>query len=146
MTGADASPSLTWDEWVEHGRNTPETEACLLEFLKNEPDPVTRGDIAMVLGYCGGDRSVARLIDLLKDKESMVVMEAAAALGRIGNRRALPHLIEALKSNNPNVRANACEALGMLGGDRATTVLTDALRDDDPFVRSAAHDALARSR
>ena len=143
---AGAGPSLTWDEWVEQGRNAADTDACLLEFLENDQDPVTRTDIAMALGYVGGDRGVGRLIDLLKDKEPMVVMEAAAALGRIGNQDVVPHLIEALKSNNPNVRANACQALGTLGGNQATTALNDALRDDDPFVRSAAQDALARSR
>ena len=138
--------SLTWDEWVEQGRNAVDTEACLLEFLENEPNPVTRSDVAIALGYVGGDRSVERLIDLLKDKEPMVVMEAAAALGRIGNQSAVPHLIEALKSDNPNVRANDCQALGTLGGDQATTALTDVLRDHDPFVRSAAQEALVRSR
>lgn len=141
-----AGPSLRWDEWVEQGRSAADTQACLLEFLENEQDPVTRSDIAMALGYVGGDHSVGRLIDLLKDKEPLVVMEAAAALGRIGSQDAVPHLIAALKSHDPNVRANACEALGTLGGDQATTALTDALRDDDPFVRSAAQDALARSR
>ena len=143
---AGAGPSLTWDEWVEQGRNAADTEACLLEFLTNNQDPVTRTDIAMALGYVGGDRSMGRLIDLLNDKEPIVVMEAAAALGRIGNQDAVPHLLEALKSDNPNVRANTCQALGTLGGDQATTALNDALRDDDPFVRSAVQDALARSR
>ncbi len=143
---AGVSSSLTWDEWVEQGRNAADTKACLLEFLENEQDPVTRSNIAMALGYVGGDRSVGRLIDLLKDREPMVVMEAAAALGRIGNQDAVPHLLEALKSDNSNVRANACQALGTQGGDQVTTALTDALRDDDPFVRSAAQDALARSR
>ena len=52
--------------------------------------PVTRTDIAMALGYVGGDRGVGWLIDLLKDKKPMVVMEAAAALGRIGNQDACP--------------------------------------------------------
>src|SRR5262245_21642210 len=91
---AGAGPSLTWDEWVEQGRNTADTEACLLEFLENEHDPVTRSNIAMAFGYVGGERSVRRLIDLSRDKEPMVVMEAAAALGRIGNQDAVPHLIE----------------------------------------------------
>lgn len=145
MAGVGAGRSLTWDEWVEQGRNAADTETCLLEFLKNEQDPVVRSDITLALGYVGGDRRAGRLIDLLKDKEPMVVMEAAAALARIGNHDAVPHLIEALKSDNPNVRASACQALGTLGGDQATTALTDALRDDDSFVRSAAQDALARS-
>ena len=143
---AGAGPALQWDEWVEQGRNAADTEACLLEFLDNDQDPVTRTDIAMALGYVGSDRSVERLVELLKDKEPMVVMEAAAALGRIGRQEAVPHLIEALNSDNLNVRANVCQALGTLGGDQATTALHEALRDDDPFVRSAAQDALARSR
>lgn len=146
MAGVGVSPSLTWDEWVEQGRNAADTETCLLELLENEHDPVRRSDITLALGYVGGDRRVGRLIDLLKDKEPMVVMEAAAALARIGNHDAVPHLLEVLKSDDPNVRANACQALGTLGGDQATTALTDALGDDDPFVRSAAQDVLARRR
>ncbi|MEZ4730718.1 MAG: HEAT repeat domain-containing protein [Caldilineaceae bacterium] len=142
---AGAGSSLPWDEWVEQGRNAADTEACLLAFLENEQDPVTRSDVALALGYVGGERSVERLIGLLKDKEPMVVMEAAAALGRIGNQAAVPPLIEALQSDYANVRANACQALGTLGGDQATTALTAVLRDHDPFVRSAAQEALARS-
>lgn len=143
MAGVGAS--LTWEEWLEQGRNAADTEPCLFEFLENEQDPVTRSDIAMALGYVGGDRSVGRLIDLLRDGEPVVVMEAAAALGRIGNQDAVPHLAEALKHGDRNVRTNTCQALGALGGDVATTALTDALRDDDPLVRSAAQEALACS-
>jgi HEAT repeat protein len=146
MAGAGVGPSSTWDEWVEEGRNTADTETCLLEFLKNEHDPVVRSDITVALGYVGGGGRAGPLIDLLKDKEPMVVMEAAAALARIGSRDAVPSLIEALRSDNPNVRANACQALGTLGGEQAATALTDALRDDDSFVRSAAQDAVARGR
>jgi HEAT repeat protein len=143
---AGTGSSLTWDEWVEQGRSAADTQDCLLEFLEDEQDPVTRSEIAMALGYVGDDHGVGRLIDLLKDEEPLVVMEAAAALGRIGSQDAVPHLIATLESRDPNVRANASEALGTLGGEQATTALTDALRDDDPFVRSAAQDALARTR
>lgn len=143
---AGAAPSLTWNEWVEQGRSEAHTEACLLELLENEQDPLTRSDIAMALGYVGGDRSVSALVGLLQHEESVVAMEAAAALGRIGNRTAVAPLIDALKSDEPNVRANACQALGTLGGEQATTALTDALRDTDSFVRSAAQDALSRGR
>ncbi len=145
MAGA-ADPSLTWDEWVEQGRNAADVEDCLLEFLGGEQDPVTRSDLALALGYVGGERSRQRLIEVLKDKEPSVGMEAAAALGRIGNQDAVPHLVEALRSGDPNVRANVCQALGALGGDEATAALNGALQDADPFVRSAARDALARSR
>jgi HEAT repeat protein len=146
MAGGGSDPSLTWEEWVEQGRNAIDTEVCLLDFIEDEQDPVTRSEIAMALGYVGSDRSVGRLIELLKDKEPMVGMEAAAALGRLEKQDAVPHLIEALKSDHPNVRANASQALGLLGGDEANAALTEMLGDDDPFVRSAAQDALSRSR
>jgi HEAT repeat protein len=143
---AGAGSSLSWDAWVEQGRNAPDTEGCLLELLEREQDAATRSNIAMALGYVGDDRTAGALIGLLKDREPIVVMEAAAALGRIGHRDAVPHLIEVLKSDDPNVRANASQALGTLGGDEATDALTAALRDGDSFVRSAARDALARRR
>ncbi|GAA2623921.1 HEAT repeat domain-containing protein [Paractinoplanes durhamensis] len=135
--------SLTWDDWVRQGRDA---EACLLEFLRGRPDPVMRSDIALALGFVGGERGVGPLIDLLTDEEPAVVMEAAAALGRIGDPDAVPHLIEALTSADPNVRANACQALGELRGDRATAAVTATLGDSDPFVRAAAQQALIRIR
>lgn len=143
---AGARPSLSWDAWVEKGRNAPGTEDCLLELLEQEQDADTRSNIAMALGYVGGDRAIGGLIGQLKDREPIVVMEAAAALGRIGHRDAVPHLIEVMKSDDPNVRANVSQALGALGGDEATAALTASLRDGDPFVRLAARDALARRR
>lgn len=143
---AGARPSSSWDAWVEKGRNAPGTEDCLLELLEQEQDAVTRSNIASALGYVGGSGATGGLIDLLKDTEPIVVMEAAAGLGRIGHRDAVPHLIGVLNSGDPNVRANASQALGALGGDEAIAALTASLRDDDPFVRRAARDALARHR
>ena len=143
MSGCGSS--LTWNEWVEQGREGVDTEACLHELLASEQDPVTRSDIVMAIGYVGGGRSMGLLVDLLKDREPSVVMEAAAALGRIGGQDAVPALIEALNNDDPNVRANACQALGMLNADQAAAALANALRDGDPLVRSAAQVALARS-
>jgi hypothetical protein len=54
MAGVGVGRSLTWDEWVEQGQNAADTETCLLEFLKNEQDPVMRSDIALASGTSVG--------------------------------------------------------------------------------------------
>ncbi|MBK1732170.1 hypothetical protein CKO41_10295 [Thiococcus pfennigii] len=141
MVGARST--LTWDEWLRRGR-AADVEVCLIEFLAEEPDPVTRAAIAMALGHLGGARSVGPLLGLLTDREDLVAMEAAAALGLVGDRSAVTALVAALTRDDPNVRANVCQALAVLGGEQADRALADALADRDPFVRSVARQALAR--
>jgi HEAT repeat protein len=59
--------------------------------------------------------SIPRLIELLSDRESQVVANAAAALGALRAQAALEELSRILGHDDPSVRKSAAEALARLG-------------------------------
>jgi hypothetical protein len=137
-----AQVSDTWEEWIEKGRNISGIEECLLSFLAEEANAVTRSLIVLALGFVAGDRSIPTLMSILESDVPLVQMEAAASLGRLGNAEAVEALCKAIKSPDRNVRANACTSLGRIGGAKASECLIEATTDADPFVRTAAQAAL----
>ncbi len=75
--------------------------------------------------------SVARLIELLTDRDVEVAIIAASSLANIGDRNAIKPLIACLADAHPdNLRAAAAQALGALGADEARPELAQIL---EPF-------------
>lgn len=102
---------------------------------------------AKSLGVLGAqaEGAVTALVQLLRDPEPYVAMEAATALGRIG-KPSVPGLIEALTNKTAGARQAAAYALGEIGSEAETAVpdLIAGLDDRDPAVRSTTAYSLGR--
>jgi HEAT repeat protein len=82
---------------------TPERRTALLHHLQvgmEHPDRSVGLRSIEVVGYLRERSVVPRLIELLRDEDSMVRLFVVEALGRIGDRRALPAL-QAVAANDP---------------------------------------------
>jgi HEAT repeat protein len=88
---------------------------------------------------------VAALIDVLKDADPEVRINAGNALAAIGSP-AVNSLINALNHRNREARSAAAYALGQMGAEAApaATALVRALKDVDTDVRRQAAQALSR--
>ncbi|MEQ8959229.1 MAG: HEAT repeat domain-containing protein, partial [Coleofasciculus sp. C2-GNP5-27] len=88
-----------------------------------------------VLGAEADNNTVASLVTVLSDDDSMVRRAAEKALNLLGTD-ALPGLIEALKAPEPLVRLQAAELLGNLGESAQSAVpdLLPLLRDTGRYV------------
>ncbi|MDD5774772.1 MAG: HEAT repeat domain-containing protein, partial [Candidatus Omnitrophica bacterium] len=108
----------------------------------------TRKKAAWKLGEIGDARSVAPLIDTLRDPDSYVRRNVAKALGEIGDKRAVEPLIKAVEDSNSDVRSEAVKALAKLG---ALTVelevkryMIDLETPGNYYFREQAAEALGR--
>jgi len=110
----------------------------LEEGLKSD-DPLTRENIAMVLGDAKDRRAVKPLLEALQNEEQ-VVLTSAASLIQIGDPASVPPLIEMLTSQSDRIRLYAAYALGGLNDRRAVESLVRALDDPSSSLRGiAAH-------
>ncbi|HEY9296801.1 MAG TPA: HEAT repeat domain-containing protein [Phormidium sp.] len=104
-----------------------------------------RGGAAFALGAIGAEAKTAipQLIELLKDEDEQVRLDAAVALRRIGSP-AVSALVEALKDQNLLVRRGATFALAGIGAEAKSTipVLIEMLSDNDEQTRLNASIAL----
>jgi HEAT repeat protein len=82
------------------------------------------------------------LIQLLKNKDSLVRICAVSALGSIGANVAIPTLIQTLQDEDSLVRSSVVSALGEIGSDEAVCKVVQALKDTDSSVRICAASAL----
>jgi HEAT repeat protein len=82
-----------------------------LEKTAVDSDPSLRGDTALVLGMLGEKSAIPMLVNLLKDMDRAVRLQAADALWRMGDPRGLEALVEATVSSNPDDRMIALLAL-----------------------------------
>lgn len=140
-------PRISFEEWIEVGRDLDGAEAILLTLLESEDPRVDPAQIAYALGCIGGSNSVPALISALGSQDVWVRIESASSLGRLGDRRAVPALCQIVaKDMDRNVRANACHALGLIGDNRAEPYLREALHDKRSFVRRHASEALLQLR
>lgn len=124
-----------------------------------------------VLGWAGRDRSVEKLLMLLKEEEmeepvvqalkhlgsggarllaerlrdgnALVRRAVARVLGEIGGAEAEPGLIDLLADENGHVRSNAAEALGSMKSVKAVAQLLPLLEDEYQSVQESAIEALA---
>ncbi|HID42803.1 MAG TPA: HEAT repeat domain-containing protein [Archaeoglobaceae archaeon] len=86
---------------------------------------------------------VDHLIEILKNEDSSLRMNAAIALGRLGDKRAAKHLIRVLSDPSPKVRRAAAISLGMLGDNEAVEPLIERLEDENADVIIASLEALS---
>ena len=94
-----------------------------------------------LLGAIGGAESAARLIELLKDPESLVRAAAAHGLGRMQHWQAAMQLAECLRDSTWRVRRDAGLALRALGAPGAL-FLRRALKGNDPFAADMSQQVL----
>jgi|Deesub1362B_J571_1020462.scaffolds.fasta_scaffold00705_10 HEAT repeat protein len=85
---------------------------------------------------------VNRLMDILKEKDTSLRINAAIALGRLGDKRAVKPLISVLKDSSVKVRNAAVIALGMIGDSSAINPLLSRLDDESIEVRKSVLEAL----
>lgn len=107
----------------------------LTETSRSE-EMLVRETVAKALGYIRTEESADLLIELLKDLEENVVIEASTSLSQLGPL-ARPKLLEALKSDDDMQRAGAVNALSLMGAESAP-LLTEALNDSSSRVRAGA--------
>jgi hypothetical protein len=96
---------------------------------------------ANLLGAIGGAESAARLIELLKDPESLVRAAAAHGIGRMQHWQAAAQLAECLQDSTWRVRRDAGLALRALGAPGAL-FLRRALKGNDPFAADMSQQVL----
>jgi HEAT repeat protein len=96
---------------------------------------------ANLLGAIGGAESAARLIELVKDPDSLVRAAAAHGLGRMQHWPAAAQLAECLQDSTWRVRRDAGLALRALGAPGAL-FLRRALKGNDPFAADMSQQVL----
>jgi HEAT repeat protein len=96
---------------------------------------------ANLLGAIGGPESAARLMELLKDPESLVRAAAAHGLGRMQHWPAAAQLAEGLQDSTWGVRRDAGLALRAIGAPGAL-FLRRALKGTDLFAADMAQQVL----
>ncbi|MEA2762599.1 MAG: hypothetical protein QOD47_1883 [Gemmatimonadaceae bacterium] len=100
-----------------------------------------RTGAAHLLGAIGGAESAARLMELLKDPESVVRAAAAHGLGRMQHWQAAAQLAVGLQDSTWRVRRDAALALRALGAPGAL-FLRRALKGNDPFAADMSQQVL----
>ncbi|HEY8852666.1 MAG TPA: HEAT repeat domain-containing protein [Gemmatimonadaceae bacterium] len=96
---------------------------------------------ANLLGAIAGGESAARLIELLKDPESLVRAAAAHGLGRMQHWQAAAQLAQCLQDSTWRVRRDAGLALRALGAPGAL-FLRRALKGNDAFAADMSQQVL----
>ena len=125
-------------------RAAPEAIAALLSsVVENHHNPALLNSALQVLASSEVD-TLSPLLELLKDADADLRMQAALALGEQRDVRAVGALIDALKDQDPNVRYHAIEALGKLKATEAADALAGIAESRDFFLSFAALDALAK--
>jgi HEAT repeats len=107
----------------------------------NSEEVGVRTAAANLLGAIGGAESAARLIELLKDQDSLVRAAAAHGLGRMQHWPAAARLAESLQDSTWRVRLDAGLALRALGAPGAL-FLRRALKGNDPFAADMSQQVL----
>ena len=120
----------------------PEAIASLVSLVvKNHHNPSLLNSALQVLTASKVD-TLSPLLELLKDPDPDLRMQAALALGDQRNARAVDGLIEMLKDEDTNVRYHAIEALGKLKATEAVDVLAEIAESKDFFLSFAALESL----
>jgi HEAT repeat protein len=113
----------------------------LIGQLKKEKDPVSRADLAEVLGGLGSKESAADLIEIIKqEKDNNAKQVEVLALGQTGNNSAVTPLREIFldSSDDINVRLQAGNGLSYQRGDEVFNIFKAALLDENPRIRKQA--------
>ncbi|HEU5131572.1 MAG TPA: HEAT repeat domain-containing protein, partial [Pyrinomonadaceae bacterium] len=125
-------------------RAAPEAITALISaVVENHHNPALLNSALQVLAASEVD-TISPLIELLKNPNPDLRMQAALALGEQHDARATDALIEAMSDEDTNVRYHALEALGKLKSDDAVDKLVEVAESSDFFLSFAAIDALTQ--
>ena len=125
-------------------RAAPDAIAALISsVVENHHNPSLLNSALQVLTSSDVD-TVSPLIELLKNPNADLRMQAALALGEQHDTRAVPALAEALNDEDTNVRYHAIEALGKLKAAGTVDALVEIAESKDFFLTFAALDALTK--
>ena len=125
-------------------RAAPDAIAALIgSVVENHHNPSLLNSALQVLTSSDVD-TVSPLLELLKNPNGDLRMQAALALGEQQAARATDALIEALNDEDTNVRYHAIEALGKLKATRAVDALVEIAESKDFFLAFVALDALTK--
>jgi len=115
--------------------------------MVNDKDDTVRITAIAVLGKLGeqGDeKSIEKLLTLLKNKSCDVRAMAAREFKNIKEVNAVNSLIDTLKDQEHTVRTAVVETLGEIGDRTAVKPLIAAIKDEHPQVRLSAVEALGK--
>ena len=122
----------------------PDAIASLVSLVvKNHHNPSLLNSALQVLAASAVD-TLSPLLELLRDPDPALRMQAALALGEQRDARAVAGLIETLKDEDTNVRYHAIEALGKLKATEAVDALAEIAESKDFFLSFAALESLAK--
>ena len=125
-------------------RAAPEAITALLNsVVENHHNPSLLNSALQVLASTDVD-TVSPLVELLKNPDADLRMQAALALGEQRDARSTDALIEAMSDEDTNVRYHALEALGKLKSADAVDKLAEVAESSHFFLGFAALEALTQ--
>lgn len=119
-------------------------EATLSDYLRDDADAVLRNAGLEILKLRGA-RSFSLAVDLLREKDADLVLQAVLLLDHLGDPRGLEPLRGVLDHGDSNVAQAAIVAIGHLGDARMISDLLPFL-EADIWLRMAAVQALGDLR
>ena len=128
------------------GRTGEESALAVFErVIRQDDDPMVRGQAAAALGKFGSERAIPALQAALDDLEQSVRVQAVRGLGHIGGESSARILGELLLNDaDGRVRRTAAWSLGQVDDELARSYLKAASRDPDSAVRQTASQSLGR--
>ncbi|HEX9729513.1 MAG TPA: HEAT repeat domain-containing protein [Gemmatimonadales bacterium] len=120
------------------------SDDCLTAFLRDGDDDLLR-NAGLEMLKMRGNGATTLAIDLLRDRDSDVVLQAVLLLDHVRDPRALAPLRATLRHPNENIVQAAITAIGRLGHRSSVHDLLPFL-DGDLWVRMAAIEALGDVR
>ena len=124
-------------------------EVFLLEkFKSRDLDEALRPEIILTLGKIGGELSVERLLEIVRDRqeEKLLRLYATDSLGKIADPKAIPALRELYLENDSLIRAYAASALAEFDTAEVMDILMQGLKDSSWRVRETSAKGLANPR
>ncbi|MCP4200897.1 MAG: hypothetical protein GY769_03080 [bacterium] len=120
------------------------SDDVLVDYLRSDADAVARNAGLEILKKKGG-QSLPLAIELLKDADPDVTLQAILIVDHIGDPRALEPLRSVLRHEDPNIVQAAMVAIGHLGDRRVIPDLLPFLTED-LWLQMAAIQALGDLR
>jgi len=113
----------------------------LLDML-DEPIPLQRKNVALLLGRIGATAAIPALGFVLKDAHVSVRKAVIEAFSHLKTKESITFLILALTDEDSDIRALSALSLGSVGGEGSFEALSILLSDPDDVVRAAVTKAL----
>lgn len=111
---------------------------------RNEVGLLERKGALNALRLIGDEAAVTAIVEVLRDDQPSMAVEAARALGDVGYGVPVAPLVEGLRHRSSHVRAAVCEALAKLRAHEALEALIAASSDGSRAVRVAAAEAMGQ--